>query len=170
MLKILTTQLQGLFQRITAEEQDNIEDTSRLLAQAAIGEGYVYFTCFGELEALYTHASTSKEPFYKMRRLTDVTTLTPADRVCIFTPLATDEEALALASKLTIPFAVVASEDKKSLSNPLFEEAYTYVNLHVRGGLIPTEIGERIVQPELFAALFAYEALKMNYDEMVQGE
>ncbi|HEY9569542.1 MAG TPA: DUF2529 family protein [Metalysinibacillus sp.] len=170
MLKILTTQLQGLFQRLGNAEEENIEDTARLLAQAAIGEGYVYFACFGEFEAVYTHASKELEPFAKVRNLTNVSELTPADRVCIFTPLATDEAAIALAATLSVPFAVVASENKKNPSNTLFEEAYTYVNLHVRGGLIPSETGERLVQPDLFAALFAYEAIKLSYDEMLAGE
>ena len=45
MSKILTTQLSGLLQRITQNEEDAIEETARLLAQAAIGEGNVYFAC-----------------------------------------------------------------------------------------------------------------------------
>lgn len=166
MIKILTTQMQGLFQRIATAEEENIEDTARLLAQAAVGEGTVYFACFDEFEAVFTHASKGAETFSKLQCLTPTTVLTPADRVCIFTPLATDEAAMALTSTLDVPFAVVASENKKDTSNALFEEAYTYVNLHVRGGLIPAETGERLVQPDLFAALFAYEAIKLSYDEM----
>ncbi|HEX5563533.1 MAG TPA: DUF2529 family protein [Sporosarcina sp.] len=32
------------------------------------------------------------------------------------------------------------------------------------------ELGSRIVQPHLMAALFLYEAVKMAYDEMVSEE
>ena len=49
MSKILTTQLTGLLQRIQQSEEESIEETARLLAQAAIGQGYVYFASFGEL-------------------------------------------------------------------------------------------------------------------------
>ena len=47
MSKILTTQLTGLFQRIGQSEEEAIEETARLLAQAAIGQGTVYFATFG---------------------------------------------------------------------------------------------------------------------------
>lgn len=36
MSKILTTQLSGLLQRITQNEEDAIEETARLLAQAPL--------------------------------------------------------------------------------------------------------------------------------------
>lgn len=166
MLKIVTTQLQGLFQRIATNEEENIEDTARLLAQAGVGEGHIYFACFDEFEAIMLHA-TNEEPFYKMLPYTTDTTLTPADRVCIFTKTADDEAAIHLASTLDVPYAVIASEVKNG-ENRLFEESYTYINLQVRGGLIPGETGERFLQPDLFAALFVYEAVKLSFNEMIQ--
>ncbi|MBH9788348.1 DUF2529 family protein, partial [Clostridioides difficile] len=56
MSKILTTKLSGLLQRIIQNEEDAIEETARLLAQAAIGEGNVYFDCFGEMQVVALNA------------------------------------------------------------------------------------------------------------------
>ena len=81
---------------------------------------------------------------------------------------------ITLAQKLNddfIPFAVVASE-AASDDNELSELAYTYITLKVRGGILPhpTKLGERIVFPHLMAALFIYEAIKMEYDEMMADD
>ena len=40
MLKILTTQIGGLFQKVATNQEEAIEETARLLAQAGIGQGY----------------------------------------------------------------------------------------------------------------------------------
>lgn len=174
MFKMLTTQLTGLYQRVLQTEEDNIEDAARLLAQAGIGEGNIYFACFGELQAIEDNAVLSEAPFAKLARYTSDVTLTDADRVCIFTPHADNEEAIALANYCNdnfIPFAVVASE-KASDDNVLSELAYVYISLKVRGGLLPhpTDLTKRVVMPHLLAALFVYEAMKLSYDEMVEDD
>lgn len=171
MSKILTTQMTGLLQRISSSEEFAIEDTARLLAQAAIGEGSVYFVCFDELQAVEMNALYGADPFYKLAKYTDDTVLTDADRVIIFTRSASNPAALAFAQKCYddfIPFAAVASE-VASDDNVLSDLAYTYVSLKMRGGILPhpTKLGERIVFPHLMAALFIYEAIKMEYDEMI---
>ena len=174
MFKMLTTQLTGLYQRILQTEEEQIEDAARLLAQAAIGEGNVYFACFGELQAVEDNAVLSAAPFTKLARYTKDVKLTDADRVCIFTPTADNDEAIALAHYCNdnfIPFAVVASE-KASDDNVLSDLAYVYISLKVRGGLLPhpTDLSKRVVMPHLLAALFVYEAMKLSYDEMVEDD
>ncbi len=169
MSKILTTQLSGLLQRITQNEEDAIEETARLLAQAAIGEGNVYFACFGEMQTVELNALQAVEPFSKLAPWTSDTSLTEADRVCIFTRSAHDEEALALAQKLNtqfIPFAAVAGEPA-STENPLADLAYTYISTRIKGGLLPNDLGQRVVVPHALAGLFVYEAVKMAYDDML---
>lgn len=174
MSKILSTQLAGLFQRIQQSEEESIEETARLLAQAAIGQGTVYFACFGEMEGIAMNAENSADPFVKFARYTNDVTLLPADRVIIFTRSCDDIEALQLAKSLNeefIPFAAVASEVAGD-SNELSELAYTYISLKLRGGILPhpTKLGERIVMPHLIGGLFIYEAIKMEFDEMVAGD
>lgn len=169
MSKILTTQLSGLLQRITQSEEESIEETARLLAQAAIGEGNVYFACFGEMQVVELNALQGVERFAKLLPWTADTVVSEADRICIFTRNAHDQEALALAQKLNeqfIPFAAVASEVANA-ENPLADLAYTYISTRMRGGLLPNDLGERIVVPHAIAALFVYEAVKIAYDEML---
>ncbi|KYG90205.1 MULTISPECIES: DUF2529 family protein [Metasolibacillus] len=171
MSKILTTQLTGVLQKIQQNEEDAIEETARLLAQAAIGQGTVYFACFGEMQGVAQNAQLSAEPMTKMALWTDDAVITEADRVCIFTRHANDAQALALAEQLYdafIPFAAIASE-RADDNNKLSELAYTYVSLNLRGAILPhpTKLGARIVMPHLLVALFVYEAIKLSYDEML---
>ena len=174
MSKILTTQLTGLLQRIGQSEEESIEETARLLAQAAIGQGTVYFACFGEMESIAINAELSADPFTKFARYTDNITLSDADRVIIFTRSCEDQNALTLAKKLYdnfIPFAAVASE-VPSDSNELSELAYTYISLKIRGGILPhpSKLGERIVMPHLIGGLYVYEAIKMEFDDMITDD
>ncbi len=173
-MKILTTQLTGLLQRISQSEEEAIEETARLLAQASVGQGKIYFACFDELQAVELNAIQGSEPFTNLAKWTPETKITDVDRVCIFTKSCQNEEALALAKQLSeefIPFAAVASE-KADETNPLSELAYTYISMKIRGGILPhpTKLGERTVVPHLLAALFIYEAIKLNYDEIISDD
>ncbi|MEK4282936.1 DUF2529 family protein [Ureibacillus sp. FSL K6-0165] len=175
MSKILATQLNGLYQKIVQNEEDAIEQTARLLAQASVGEGSVYFACFDELQAIESYALSNKEqPFLNLVKWSPDVEIRETDRVLIFAKSCQDKEALQLAKKLYeqfIPFAAVASE-VPSNDNELSDLAYTYISMHVRGGLIPhpTNLGERVVIPHLHAGLFIYEAIKLAYDEMLEDE
>lgn len=174
MSKILATQLTGLFQKIAQIEEDSIEETARLLAQAGIGEGKVYFACFDELQAIEFYALTGQEPFRKLAEWTPDVEIHETDRVLIFAKSCHHPEALRLAKTLYgrfIPFAAVAAEAPGD-ENELSDLAYTYVSMHVRGGLIPhpVKLGERAVVPHLHAGLFIYEAIKLVYDEIMKDE
>lgn len=52
MLKMFSTQLTGLFNRLQEKEDFSIEDGARLLAQAAAGEGTVYIFGIKEMQAV----------------------------------------------------------------------------------------------------------------------
>ena len=54
-----------------------------------------------------------------------------------------------------------------SVDNPLADLAYTYVSTRIKGGLLPNDLGQRIVVPHALAGLFVYEAVKIAYDEMI---
>lgn len=173
-MKILTTQLTGLFQRISQSEEEAIEETARLLAQASVGEGKIYFACFDELQSVEHNAFHGSENFTNLAKWTPDTVITDVDRVCIFTKNCQNEEALTLAKKLSeefIPFAAVSSE-KADEENPLSELAYTYISMKIKGGILPhpTKLGERVVVPHLMASLFIYEAIKLSYDEIIDDE
>ncbi|MBO2535523.1 DUF2529 family protein [Rummeliibacillus suwonensis] len=171
MLKMLSTQTGGLLAQIAANQEEAIEESARLLAQAGAFEGTVYFACFDELQAIELNALKAAEPFKKLRPWTKHVEITDIDRVCIFTRHANQPDALALAHQLYdafIPFAVVAN-DKEKDAGEMANLAYTYISIGIKKGLLPNELGERIVLPHTLAALFIYEAIKLSYDEILAG-
>ncbi|WP_391207462.1 DUF2529 family protein [Psychrobacillus sp. L4] len=171
-MKMLTTQLSGLLQRIAASEEENIEETARLLAQAAAREGTIYFATFDEMESIAINAKYAVEAFPSMQVWTTDTVLTSIDRVWIITRSCENKEALALAQKLSddfIPFSVTAAEPEDD-ANHLASLAYTYISLKFSKGLLPAEDGSRIVLPYALSAMFVYEAVKMKLDEMLVDE
>lgn len=172
-MKMLTTQIGGLLQRAGSNNEEAVEETARLLAQATIGEGRVIFVGFDEMETVGLNALFAAEPFRGAVRYEEGMEIHSADRVWLFARSSADARALELARMLAekfIPFAVVASE-KATEDNELSDLAYTYMAIGVTKGILPGEdLGSRIVQPHLLAALFLYEAVKMAYDEMVNDE
>lgn len=171
-MKMLTTQLTGLLQRIATSEEENIEETARLLAQAAAREGSIYFATFGEMNSIAVNAQLAAEPFPSMQNWSPNMELSSADRVWIIVRSAENEEAIALAERLSeffIPFSVLAAEPA-SEENKLASLAYTYISLKLTKGLLPAEDGSRIVLPHSLGAMFVYEAVKMKLDEMLLGE
>lgn len=170
-MKMLTTQLNGLFDRIAKNNEEAIEETARLLAQATVGEGRVIIAGFDELSAVQTVAVTSGNPLAGAVSYHPDLEIHQADRVWLLTRTAEHAEALALAHRLAeafIPFAVVAPE--KEADHALFDLAMTHISTGLLRGLLPGEDGERIVEPHALVALFIYEAVKISYDEMLSDE
>ncbi|WP_438314946.1 DUF2529 family protein [Sporosarcina sp. FA9] len=171
-MKMLTTQISGLLQRIGTNNTDSIEETARLLAQATIGEGRVILASFDEMEAVYLSAKFGVEPFENIHPYVNEMSIGKADRVWIFSRNETDLRVLELARRLAsefIPFATVASR-KPDVNNELADLSTTYVYTGLVQGLLPGEDNTRIVQPHSLAALFIYEAVKLSYDEMLSDE
>lgn len=170
MSKMLLTQLNGLFQKILQNEEA-IEETSRLLAQASVGQGKIYIACFGEMKAIEWQAIYDKQ-FHNLTKWDENVVISEVDRVWIFTNNHENEQVIQLAKRLNeqfIPFAVIAPENTDE-QNDLSELAYTYIPIKIRGGGIlphPTKLGERIITPYVMAALFIYESVKLNYIEII---
>lgn len=170
-MKMLTTQLSGFLDRIANNNEESIEETARLLAQATVGEGRVIVAGFDELTCVQTVATASEKPFLGAVVYNPNLKIGHADRVWIFTRSATDSRMLKLARTLAedfIPFAAVAPEKEADLE--LADLATTYISTGLLRGLLPGEDGERIVEPHALAALFIYEAVKISYDEMLIDE
>lgn len=167
-MKMLSTQVNGLFQRILQNNEDAIEETARLLAQATIGEGRVIIAGFDEFDAVRLVATNGSETFTGAIGYTDKMSIGTEDRVWLLTRSAEDERALQLAKSLVdngIPFSAIAAE--KAEDNRLSDLATTYISTGITRGLLPGDDGERIVHPHALAALFIYEAVKMAYHEML---
>ena len=81
VLKMLTTQISGLLQRIAGNGEESIEETARLLAQATIGEGRVIIAGFGEMEAVTATAFHSTEALSGAVQYVVGMDITAADRL-----------------------------------------------------------------------------------------
>ncbi|PIC64697.1 hypothetical protein CSV79_04875 [Sporosarcina sp. P13] len=171
-MKILTTQIRGLLERLADGQEENIDETARLLAQALVGEGRILIATFDEMEAVTATALYGAEPLQGAVRYTDEMVPTKADRVWLLARNANHPDALALARKLAdqfIPFAALTSGPADD-SNELADLAFTYISTGLKKGLLPGPTGERIVQPHALAALFIYEAVKLSLDEMLEDD
>lgn len=171
-MKILTTQLTGLLQRVSEHNEESFEETARLLAQATVGEGRVFIAGFDELLSVVTTAVNGVEPLKGAQAYEPDIALTSADRVWLFTRSVHDDDALSLAKRLDregVPFAAFAAE-KPTETYELLTYAHTYIWTGLTRGLLPGELGNRIVQPHAFAGLFVLEAVKLIYDEILEDE
>lgn len=168
-MKMLTTQMSGLLDRIATNNESAIEETARLLAQATVGEGRVIIYGLDELCIVATVAAATQGGLHGAVSYDENLELSTADRVWIFTRSVNDERALDFANTLDeafIPFAVVAPE--KEMDTPLYEQAMTSISTGLTKGLLPGDLGERIGEPHALAALFVYEAVKLSYEEMLE--
>jgi uncharacterized phosphosugar-binding protein len=165
-----TTQLNGLFQRIAEKEEQSIEESARLLAQALVGEGKIYVKGFGEMEAVTSEIEKGLEPLIGAQRFENLEALTEADRVLIITRFCDDHDPLELARQLNragIPFVGVSGIRKNS--DDTFQSlADVHIQTHAIRGLLPTETGERTALPSSLAGIYIYQALKFTVQEIIE--
>ncbi|MGE8204990.1 DUF2529 family protein [Heyndrickxia sp. NPDC080065] len=169
-MKMLLTQINGLFSRIYEKEQLSIEDSARLLAQAAIGEGKIYIKGFKEMEAIPLEAINGAEPMNSANLLTNVANLTNADRAIIISRFSNDSEAVKLAKELVqqkVPFTAISGNSSNDEMD-LTQLADVHINTSILKPMLPTETGERTCFPSSMAALFIYHCIKLTFDEIIE--
>ena len=78
----------------------NIEDSARLLAQALIGDGFIYLYGTNEMDGVVTEALFGAEPMKQAKRLFEngkEAEVTSADRVLLISRFSTDEAVVEIA-------------------------------------------------------------------------
>ncbi|MGR3766159.1 DUF2529 domain-containing protein [Rossellomorea sp. NS-SX7] len=170
MIKMFTTQLAGLFKRISEKQEFEIEDAARLLAQAAVGQGSIYIKAYGEMEAVAAEALYGAEPLPSIKKFDESVPVTEADRVLVVTRLSTDEEAIEFAKGLAdegIPFVGISGLVGEN--EGLAGLADLHLDTKVIKGMLPgEEIGERVCMPTSMAALYIYFAIGFVIREMLE--
>lgn len=169
MLKMLTTQLTGLFKRIEEKEAFSFEDGARLLAQAPVGDGAIYLFGAKEMKAIVHEAIEGAEPFKFAKAFTNIEEVNDADRVVIFTRYASDSDAVELAMQLQekeIPFVGVSTVQNDE--DRLVELADVHIDLALKKGLLPDEFGNRFCLPSSMAGMFVYYGMKFTIEEILE--
>ncbi len=169
MLKMLSTQLTGLFLKIKEKEEIALEDGARLLAQAPVGEGKIYIKGFDEMEGVVHEALEGAEPLINAEALVQTDALIHTDRAIVFSRFSDSPEAVSLGRELTekgVPFVSV-SAIKGEPGEDLSDMADVHINTQVIRSILPSEDGSRVVFPSLIAALYIYHALKFSVDEIL---
>lgn len=172
MLKMFSTQLTGVFNRILENEELLIEDSARLLAQAAIGSGQIYIFATKEMKAVAYEATESQEPIKNTsiwtveKQLHDIS---ETDRFLIISRYSTDKEAIEVGNLLSekgIPFAAISTDCAES-GESLADLADVHINLKLSKGLLPDDKGNRYGYPASIAALYVYYGIKFTIEEML---
>lgn len=175
MLKIFTTQLNGIFTSILEKQNDMIENGARLLSQAIVSNGNLYLYGTNEMQAIIDEAIHGTEPIQNGIALYDpinLDSMTSVDRVLLMARFATDDHALLLAKKLFkkgIPFVSVASSiNSEENMESIVDLADVHIEIPLKKGLVPTDEGKRIGLPFSMVGLYIYYGLKFSIDEIVE--
>jgi uncharacterized phosphosugar-binding protein len=169
LLKMFSTQLTGLFNRIHDKEEFSIEDGARLLAQAAVGDGSIYICGLKEMAAVEAEATEGAEPLISAKKWTAIDEIQEADRVLLISRFSKDKEAVEIARALAeknILFVAVSTA-VESDGDDLASLADIHIDLRLAKGLLPGEDGGRFGCPSSIAALFVYFGLKFTIDEII---
>jgi len=173
MLKIYLTQLRGLLQKIIDKQEEHFEDAARLLAQAIVSDGNIYFYGFDEMRMLGTEILSGANSLIKAHELIPNNLhLLPMDRVILITSSDNDKRATILAKQIadtgamTIGLSTITHPESQSFSNVV----NVHINLQSKRALIPGEDGERIGHPDTIAALFAYHCLFLTLHEVLEDQ
>ncbi|MCM3773042.1 MULTISPECIES: DUF2529 family protein [Priestia] len=173
MLKIFTTQLSGFFKRIEEQEEFQFEDAARILAQASVGEGFIYIYGVEEMHAITLEALSSAEPLSQTKALplNELDQLTSVDRVLLVSRFSTDNKAVEIAERLKerdIPFVSIAAVPKEIADPSLTALADAHIDTKLLKPLIPEEDGSRFGFPAMMVALYAYYGLIFTLKEIVE--
>ncbi|KOP77075.1 DUF2529 family protein [Priestia megaterium] len=173
MLKIFTTQLSGFFKRIEEQEEFQFEDAARILAQASVGEGFIYIYGVEEMHAITLEALSSAEPLSQAKALPlhELDQLTSVDRVLLVSRFSTDNKAVKIAERLKkqdIPFVSIAAVPKEIAEPSLTALADAHIDTKLLKPLIPGEDGSRFGFPAMIVALYAYYGLTLTLKEIVE--
>lgn len=175
MLKIFSTQVAGLLKSISDKEEQSLEEASRLLAQTVLSEGTVYFKGFGEMEAVVSEALFGENKFRAGADFSDelLSELLPVDSVVVASRFLDDEKAVSLCSELrkNVDCNVILiggrRKDAEMVVN-VEELADIVIDTKAVRGLVPLDDGSRLGFPSGLTALFAYYALFLTTEEILE--
>lgn len=171
MLKIFSTQLNGIFTKIQENNEYALEDGARMMAQTVLSGGTLYFTGKDELEAVCAEGLLGQEAFTCARRLftDDLSKLKSVDAVIAAARQRNDAEIVSLIKKIKSEteagIILIASNHEKEEED---FAADAFIDTAIKKGLVPSESGDRVGIPSAIAGLFAYHALYLTAKEILE--
>ncbi|MCM3718424.1 DUF2529 family protein [Fictibacillus phosphorivorans] len=175
MLKIFSTQVSGLLKAISDKEEQSIEEASRLLAHSVLSEGTVYFKGFGEMEAVVSEALFGENKFRRGSAFVEGSfdELLPVDSVVVASRFLDDEEAVTFCKKIkehTDCHVILLGGRKKEAENETELDSSVDIVIDSKAvrGLVPLDDGSRIGFPSGLTTLFAYYALFLTTEEILE--
>lgn len=172
MINVFTKILTKRFTRIVEEQEFEIEDAARLLAQALVSDGKIYIYGEKEMDAIAKEAATGHDSLpnaVHMSDINDVNKLTEFDRLLIVSRLSTDEHALELAKRareLGVPAVAISAvvADKEGLQDLVEVQMDTTLVQPI----LPEESGEFFAFPSVMMAFFAYYGIFITLREIME--
>lgn len=175
MLKIFSTQVSGLLKAISDKEEQSIEESSRLLAQSVLSEGTVYFKGFNEMGAIVSEALYGENKFRCSAEFTDESwsDLLPVDSVVVASRFINDEEAVVFCKKVKESadcHVILLGGRKKEAEIDVDGDAAADIVIDTKAvrGLVPLDDGSRLGLPSGLAGLFAFYALFLTTEEILE--
>ena len=147
------------------KKEMNIEDSARLLAQALVGEGFIYLHGTNEMDGIVAEALFGAEPMKQAKRLFEngkEVEVTSADRVLLISRFSTDEEVVAIAKLQADGHSIVGISAIQEGTESLEQYTDVHIDTKLLKGLIPDDEGNRYGFPSLMIALFAYHGIKLQ--------
>ncbi|EZH66215.1 hypothetical protein DH09_09775 [Bacillaceae bacterium JMAK1] len=170
MLKMYTTQLQRVFTKIQ-EQEEQIDECGRLLAQALVGEGSIYVVGGTRYEALAKALVHNQDTVSRVASLNlhkESSKLNSVDRLIVITDgEETTEEIEQLQKALSSETPLVfIGPTAPSLNDVNGMEPPFHITIESRG-LIPNLDGSRSGYPEELAIVYTYQALMFQIQELL---
>ncbi len=169
-MKIFATQLQGIFQSIATKQEEAFEDASRLLLQAVSGTGTLYVAAVPPLKgtaySLCSHPDAPEGIVYTDSIPGD---MQETDRLLLLADSKDSNEisswhkTAAQAAASSVMIGPDSGKDQIEL-DPLD----VWLSTFVRGGLVPSDTGEKHGDPTALAALFTGQLLFLYMQEMLE--
>ncbi|RKD76068.1 uncharacterized protein DUF2529 [Sinobaca qinghaiensis] len=167
-MKIFATQLQGIFQSIASKQEEAFEDASRLLLQAVSGTGTLYIAAAPSLKGTAVSLCSHPDAPEGLVFTEDIPSgMQEADRLLLLTDqdssMLSRQGAAGRASASSVIIGPASAQENTEL-----EALDVWLATFVRGGIVPTDTGEKQGDPASLAALFTGQLLFLYMQEMLE--
>jgi hypothetical protein len=173
-LKMYITQLRGVFEDISRDNEEVLEETGRRLAQCLVSGGQIYVHGWSGHSAVVLEATDSPnalpgaKPLFNEQNPPE--TLSERDTVLLFVPVGFEDEALNWNEQFRSTGADLISVSFQN-NHPSFEEAWdVHLTLPPAHPLIPFSDTKKIGDPSSFAALFLYHLIYFSVMEILDEQ